>query len=187
MSIAERDMAPPATKAVDSRSPFVRLNELIANVTPGKPVINLGVGEPQHPIPDFVGPILAAHLKDFGRYPANQGTDRFRRAAASWLDRRYRLPRPVDPMSEVLVLNGTREGLFLAAVAAARYVAPRAGPPAMLTPNPFYAVYAAGAITAGCEPVYVPATAASGFLPDFDSLDARLLARTAAVYLASPA
>src|SRR5262245_25183164 len=182
MSIAERDMAPPATKTVDSRSPFMRLNELIANVTPGKPVINLGVGEPQHPIPDFVGPVLAAHLKDFGRYPANQGSERFRAAAAAWLDRRYRLPRPVDPASEVLVLSGTREGLFLAAVAAARYVPPRAGPPAMLIPNPFYAVYAAGA-----EPLYLPPRAAHGFLPDLDALDDRLLARTVAFYIASPA
>jgi N-succinyldiaminopimelate aminotransferase len=187
MSIAQRETAPSAGRAVDQRSPFVRLNELIANVTPGQPVINLGVGEPQHPIPDFVGPVLQANLKDFGRYPPNQGTERFRTAAAAWLDRRYRLPRPVDPASEVLVLSGTREGLFLAAVTAARLAPPRAGPPAMLIPNPFYAVYAAGAINAGCEPVYLPATAEHGFLPDLDALDDKLLARTVAFYIASPA
>ena len=42
---------------------------------PGKPAINLSVGEPQHPIPPFVGSMLQAHLNDFGRYPANKGTD----------------------------------------------------------------------------------------------------------------
>jgi aspartate/methionine/tyrosine aminotransferase len=165
----------------------VRLNELLADAKPGKSLINLAVGEPQHPIPSFVGPIIAAHLNDFGRYPANQGTDRFRQAAAAWLDKRYRLPRPVDSASEVLVLSGTREGLFLAAIMAARWVPPRTGRPAILIPNPFYAVYAAGAVTAGCEPVYLAATAANGFLPDLDSLSDDLLARTVAFYIASPA
>ena len=176
----------PPSKAVDSRSPFVRLTELIAGIEPGKPPINLSVGEPQHPIPSFVGPALAAHLAEFGRYPANKGIEPFRQAVAQWLGRRYALPRPVDPDSEVLVLNGTREGLFLAAIAARRWVAPRMGTPAMLIPNPFYAAYAAGTLAAGCEPVYLPATRASGFLPDLGALDEPLLKRTVACYLASP-
>ena len=68
--------------------------------------------------------MLAAHLDEFGRYPANKGIEPFRRAVAAWLGRRYKLPRPVDAESEVLVLNGTREGLFLAAIAAKRWVGP---------------------------------------------------------------
>src|SRR5262245_34710031 len=178
-------ISPPPPRA-DARSPFVRLAELLANVRPGKPAINLSVGEPQHPIPPFVGPVLAAHLNAFGRYPANKGTERFRRAAVEWLHRRYALPRPLDADSEILVLNGTREGLFLAAMAAARFVAPRTGRPAILIPNPFYAAYGAGATAADCEPVYLAATRASGFLPDLDALDAALLRRTVALYLASP-
>src|SRR5262245_13142729 len=178
-------ISPPPPRA-DARSPFVRLAELLADVKPGQPAINMSVGEPQHPIPSFVGPVLAAHLNDFGRYPANKGTERFRRAATAWLDRRYDLPRPLDPETEVLVLNGTREGLFLAAMAAARFVSPRAGRPAILIPNPFYAAYGAGATAADCEPIYLPATRANGFLPDLDTLDAALLRRTVALYLASP-
>src|SRR5438093_2683840 len=108
---------PISPARADARSPFVRLADLLADVKPGKPAINLSVGEPQHPIPSFVGPTLAAHLNDFGRYPANKGIEPFRRAAADWLSRRYALPRPVDPEHEVMVLNGTREGLFLAAIA----------------------------------------------------------------------
>jgi aspartate/methionine/tyrosine aminotransferase len=95
----------------------------------------------------------------------------------------------VDPENEVLVLNGTREGLFLAAIVAKRWVtrqAGQAGKPAVLIPNPFYAAYAAGALAANCEPVYLPTTRASGFLPDLDRLDDALLARTVACYLASP-
>ena len=169
-----------------ARSPFVRLRELLGDIAPGKPAISLAVGEPQHPIPSFVGPVIAAHLAEFGRYPANKGLDEFALAVGQWLDRRYALPRAVDPASEVLVLNGTREGLFLAAIAAKTFVAPRAGRPAVLIPNPFYAAYAAGALAADCEPVYLPATAATGFLPDLDALGDELLARTVAIYLASP-
>ncbi len=177
----------PPARAQSSRSPFVRLRELLDGVPSGKPAISLAVGEPQHPIPPFVGPVLAAHVAEFGRYPMNKGIDEFAAAVGKWLGRRYTLERPVDPATEVLVLNGTREGLFLAALAAKNWVSPRAGRPAVLIPNPFYAAYAAGAVAADCEPVYLPATVASGFLPDLDSLSEDLLARTVAVYLASPA
>jgi aspartate/methionine/tyrosine aminotransferase len=176
----------PSPARADARSPFVRLAELLADLKPGKPVINLSVGEPQHPIPPFVGPVIAAHLNDFGRYPANKGTERFRGAAADWVRRRYSLPRPLDPDAEILVLNGTREGLFLAAMSAKGFVGPRAGRPAILIPNPFYAAYGAGVAAADCEPVYLAATRSNGFLPDLDALDDALLGRTVAMYLASP-
>jgi aspartate/methionine/tyrosine aminotransferase len=130
--------------------------------------------------------VLAEHVAEFGHYPPNKGIEPFRQAVAQWLGRRYVLPRPVDPESEVLVLNGTREGLFMAAIAAQRWVAPRDGKPAMLIPNPFYAAYAAGALAANCEPVYLPSTRESGFLPDLDALDETLLKRTVAFYIASP-
>jgi aspartate/methionine/tyrosine aminotransferase len=176
--------------APNARSPFVRLRELLADTPPGQSPISLAVGEPQHPIPTFVATILAAHVAEFGRYPMNRGLDEFAVAVGQWLDRRYKLPRKVDPANEVLVLNGTREGLFLAGIAARNYVGPRAGKlskkPAVLIPNPFYAAYSAGAIAADCEPVYLPATAATGFLPDLDALGEDLLARTVAFYLASP-
>jgi aspartate/methionine/tyrosine aminotransferase len=136
--------------------------------------------------------VIAAHVGEFGRYPMNRGLDEFAVAVGQWLDRRYRLPRRVDPAAEVLVLNGTREGLFLAGIAARNYAVARGksgakSKPAVLIPNPFYAAYAAGAIAADCEPVYLPATAATGFLPDLDALDENLLTRTVAAYLASPA
>jgi len=187
MTAAEREPPPAPSRATNSRSPFVRLRELLGNAQPGMPAISLAVGEPQHPVPDFVGPVLAAHIDEFGRYPMNKGIEPFCRAAAQWLGRRFVLPRPLDPDTEVLVLNGTREGLFLAAIAARNWVSGRAGRPAILIPNPFYAAYAAGALAADCEPVYLPATAATGFLPDLDALSESLLARTVAFYIASPA
>src|SRR5580693_6518157 len=83
----------PPVRATGSRSPFVRLRELLDGVPPGQSAISLAVGEPQHPIPPFVGPILAAHLAEFGRYPANKGLDEFGQAVGKWLGRRYRLDR----------------------------------------------------------------------------------------------
>jgi aspartate/methionine/tyrosine aminotransferase len=178
----------PATSSSDGqRSPFARLAELLAPHQPGKPLIALSLGEPQHPLPAFVGPVLAKHVNDFGRYPIAKGIEPFRRAAANWLEKRFALARPVDPETEVLVLNGSREGLFFAAITAARTVAPRQGRPAILMPNPFYPAYGAGAQASGCEAIYLPTTRDNGFLPDLDSLDAATLARTVAIYLASPA
>ena len=187
MTAAER-VSPAASNRADvGRSPFVRLRELLGDLEPGQTPISLAVGEPQHAVPAFVGPVLAAHIDEFGRYPMNKGLDAFCEAAAAWLGRRFALPRPIDPAAEILVLNGSREGLFLAALAVARWASGRRGRPAMLIPNPFYAAYAAGAAAANCDPVYLPATAETGFLPDLDALSEELLARTVAFFIASPA
>jgi aspartate/methionine/tyrosine aminotransferase len=169
------------------RSPFARLTELLSPYKPGKPLINLSLGEPQHPVPGFVGPILAKHINDFGRYPIARGIEPFRQAAAAWATKRFGLTRALDPETEILVLNGSREGLFFAGIAAARYVSPRKGTPAILMPNPFYPAYAAGARAGGCEAVFLPTTRGNGFLPDLDSLSTETLERTVAFYLASPA
>src|SRR5436305_7397673 len=145
----------------------------------------LSLREPQHPIPAFVGPVLAKNLADFGRFPLAKGIEPFRRAAANWLGRRFHLPGALDPDTELLVLNGSREGLFFAALTAAR-LAGKANP-AILMPNPFYPAYGAGARAAGCEQIYLPTTRGNGFLPDLDALDEATLARTVAFYIASPA
>jgi len=186
MKSAEREPLITTGRIADTRSPFVRLAELIADTKPGKPMIDLGVGEPKHGVPAFVGPVMAAHIGEFVCYPRNEGTLPFRRAAVEWAACRYRLGRVPDPDREVLVLNGSREGLFLGAIVAKRHVANRAGRPAILIPNPFYAAYSAGAATADCDVIYLPATRETGFLPDLDTLDGALLGRTVAMFLASP-
>src|SRR3979411_1553880 len=188
MAMTASSRAPQSAGAPESeRSPFARLTELLAAYKPGKPLITLSLGEPQHPVPDFVGPVLANHIADFGRYPIAKGIEPFRRAAARWLSTRFELPRAIDPETELLVLNGSREGLFFAALTAARHVGERRGRPAILMPHPFYPAYGAGARAAGCEQIYLPTTLANGFLPDLDALDDATLARTVAIYIASPA
>ena len=91
----------------------------------------------------------------------------------------------LDPDSQILPVSGTREALFLAAQLAP---APKDGQkPAVLMPNPFYQCYAAAALAIGAEPVFLPTSKATGFLPDIGALSQDLLSRTALVYLCSPA
>lgn len=168
-------------------SPFQRLATLLEGRAPGRPPIVMVVGEPRHPVPDFVGPALQREIAGFGRYPAIRGTDAFRETVAGWLGRRYGLDGRIDPSTMILPLNGSREGLFFAALEARMSTAKAVANPAILIPNPFYQAYAAGCVAAGCEPVMVPATAETGFLPDPAALDADLLARTVAMFFASPA
>jgi aspartate/methionine/tyrosine aminotransferase len=167
-------------------SAFAKLATLLDPHVPGKPPISLAVGDPNGAVPAFVSEAIARHAKEFGTYPPINGSAEWREAAAGWLTRRFKLvPGTIDPDKSLLPLNGTREGLFLALFT----VMPehKAGQqPAVLIPNPFYQCYAAAALSAGGEPVFVPALAANGFLPDYASLPRALLERTAAVYICSP-
>lgn len=188
-TVPESPDRPPVVDAGPAaRSPFIRLAELLGPVAPGKPALSLAVGEPQHAMPGFVGEVLAANLSGFGRYPAGKGLPAFRKAAADWAARRYKLPRALDAEREVLVLNGSREGLFSAAILARRLAAPeKRKAPAVLLPNPFYAAYGAGAEAAGCESVPLPLPEGGGWLPDLDALTPQLLDRAVVIYFASPA
>lgn len=162
---------------------FPRLRKLLDPHAPGGDPIAMTIGEPRHPMPAFVGPILAENLGGFGVYPPNEGAPALLGAIAAWVMRRYGVTLDED---RLMVLNGTREGLFNAAVALCPET--KAGKrPVVLMPNPFYQVYAVAALAMGAEPVYVPATAATGHLPDIGALPRDILDRTAIVYLCSPA
>lgn len=169
--------------------PFPRLRALLDDLpTPqGLAEIWMSIGEPQHAYPDLVAETLAANSHLYNKYPPNEGTPELRAAIADWLSMRYRLPAGmITPERHVIPTSGTREGLFMCAFA---YVPPeKAGrQPAVLMPNPFYQCYAGAALSAGAEPVYLPALREHNFLPDLAALDDDLLARTAMFYLCSPA
>lgn len=161
---------------------FPRLRTLLDAHTPGGDPIAMTIGEPQHAFPDWVTDILAAHTHEFSKYPPNDGSPELLQAIAAWVSRRYGVALNDD---QIMVLNGTREGLYNAAMA----LCPEAknGRPAILTPNPFYQVYAVAALSVNAEPVYVNATFETGHLPDFASLPEDVLNRTALAYICSPA
>ena len=163
---------------------FPRLRKLLDAHAPGGEPVAMTIGEPRHAFPPWIAGILAANLQGFGRYPENDGTEGLLAAQAAWLGRRYGLD--IDPAREVLALNGTREGLYNACMALCPEVKGGARP-VVLTPNPFYQVYAVAALSVGAEPVYLPATQATGELPDFEAVDPAILDRAAIAYVCSPA
>lgn len=169
-------------------SPFTQLRRLLNGIAPGhaKP-IELTIGEPREAMPDFIVAKLDEAAALYGKYPPIRGSDDLRGAIAEWLSRRYALPGGIDSATEIVALNGSREGLFFACLPAVGRKAVT-GRPAILMCNPYYSAYVAGALGVGAEAVYLNATAATGFLPDLDDLarDQALLARTCALFINSP-
>jgi N-succinyldiaminopimelate aminotransferase len=143
--------------------PFERLRQLFAGVTPNPALrpISLGIGEPKHPTPDFIKQALTAALydptSDLAAYPPTAGTPRLREAFTGWLQRRYGLA--LDPATQVLPVNGSREALF----ALVQTVVDPARDAVVVCPNPFYQIYEGAALLAGAEPYYVPSDPARNF------------------------
>ncbi|MCV6597842.1 MAG: aminotransferase class I/II-fold pyridoxal phosphate-dependent enzyme [Mangrovicoccus sp.] len=163
---------------------FPRLRALLDAHAPGGAPLAMSIGEPRHAFPPWMMEIIAEHSEGFGRYPPNDGTPELRAAYCDWLKRRYGVA--LDPAVNAMPLNGTREGLYNVAMALCpeRKNGQR---PVVLTPNPFYQVYAVAALSVGAEPIYVNATQETGHLPDFAALPSEVLERTALAYICSPA
>lgn len=162
---------------------FPRLRALLDPHPAGGEVMHLTIGEPRHAFPEFVTEAILQNAEGFGQYPPNDGTPELLVAIAAWIGRRYGVS--LDPARQIMVLNGTREGLYNAAMALCPET--RGGKrPVVLMPNPFYQVYAVAALSVGAEPVYLPARRENGFLPDFEAVDPEILNRTAIAFLCSP-
>lgn len=162
--------------------PFERLRQLFAGVTPpDAPPINLSIGEPRHATPKLVFDALTAALPGLANYPVTAGTPELRSAIAAWLCRRFSLPT-VDPATQVLPVNGTREALF----AVAQTVVDRSRPARVVAPNPFYQIYEGAALLAGATPVFLPTSEATGFRMAFEQVRAGDWADVQLVYVCSP-
>jgi N-succinyldiaminopimelate aminotransferase len=170
-------------------SPFTRVDRLLAGIEPGgnRP-IELTVGDPKEAMPNFVMDKMADAKHLLSTYPKIRGSDELRKAIAGWIGRRYGIAGQIDPAHEIHPLNGSREGLFFAALPAVgrKRVDDR---PVMLIANPFYQAYLGAAYATNCEPCFLNATEATGHLPDLAALEQEpgILRRTAAFYLGSPA
>ena len=162
---------------------FPRLRALLDPHAPGGDVLHMTIGEPKHAFPAWVAEVIAEHSAEFNKYPPNEGSPELLQSIATWLQARYGVG--VNPAEQIMALNGTREGLYNAAMALCPEML-GGKPPVILIPNPFYQVYMVAALSIGAEPVFVPATAESGFLPDYTALPPEVLDRTAIAYLCSP-
>ncbi|SMX46317.1 aminotransferase class I/II-fold pyridoxal phosphate-dependent enzyme [Actibacterium lipolyticum] len=162
---------------------FPRLRSLLDVHAPGGEPVHMTIGEPKHAFPAWVTDIIAENAAGFGKYPPNDGSPELCGEIANWIKRRF--GATVDGATQVMALNGTREGLFNAAMALCPEKV-RGKQPVILTPNPFYQVYAVAALAVGAEPVFVSAGPDTGYLPDYASLSADVLDRVAIAYLCSP-
>ncbi|MCT9127407.1 succinyldiaminopimelate transaminase [Cupriavidus gilardii] len=164
--------------------PFEKLKALFAGIEPNGALrpISFGIGEPKHPTPRFIRDALAESLGGLANYPTTAGSEALRQCIASWLERRYGLPR-VDPASQVLPVTGSREALF----AFAQTVVDGTRPGALvLCPNPFYQIYEGAALLAGATPVFANSDPSRNFAPAFDRIADDVWPRVQLVYVCSP-
>jgi len=163
--------------------PFERLRQLFAGVTPSPyhSPISLGIGEPKHPTPEFIKTALVNSLEGLAGYPATAGEPRLREAMAAWIKRRYDLD--LNPATQILPVNGSREALF---AFAQTVIDPRWPTPAVVCPNPFYQIYEGAALLAGADPYFAPSDPARNFAVDWDSVPADTWARTQLLFVCSP-
>ncbi|WP_303784826.1 succinyldiaminopimelate transaminase [Azovibrio restrictus] len=163
--------------------PFEKLRTLFADVTPNPAFkeIKLSIGEPQHATPPFIMETLAGHLKGLANYPTTLGIPALRQAIAAWAKRRYDLE--LDPETEILPVNGSREALFSFAQAVIDGSRPT---PLVVSPNPFYQIYEGAAYLAGAEPRFLNTLPENGFGFDLDSLSPEEWARVQLFYVCSP-
>ncbi|MFZ1181201.1 MAG: succinyldiaminopimelate transaminase [Herbaspirillum sp.] len=164
--------------------PFEKLKNLFSGVTPhlGYRHISLGIGEPQHPTPAFIQQALTDNLAGLASYPGTIGTDALRSAIAGWLERRYDLP-DIDPATQVLPVNGSREALFSLTQTV---IDPAQKDALVMCPNPFYQIYEGAAYLAGAQPYFVNSDPARNFAPDFNAVPDHIWARVRLLFLCSP-
>ncbi|MGR9046023.1 MAG: succinyldiaminopimelate transaminase [Gammaproteobacteria bacterium] len=165
--------------------PFEKLAQLKKGVTPpaGMPPITLSIGEPKHTTPHLIQESLLTHLHGLSNYPTTKGLLELRQTIADWIVRRFKLGADgIDPETQVLPVNGTREALFSFAQAV---VDPR-DDSLVVMPNPFYQIYEGAALLAGAEPYYLNTLETSDYLPDFDSVPEQIWRRCQLLYLCTP-
>jgi len=165
--------------------PFEKISILKEGITPAdKPMISLAVGEPKHKTPTIILEALKDNLAGFSNYPLTKGSDELRIAISDWLTRRFSLPEnSLNPARHILPVNGTREALFAFAQAVVDCTKEN---PSVLMPNPFYQIYEGATLLAGAEPIYLPCTAETNFVPDFDAVSSETWDDCQLIYLCSP-
>ncbi|SDM40722.1 succinyldiaminopimelate transaminase [Polaromonas sp. JS666] len=163
--------------------PFERLRQLHADVTPNPAykAISLGIGEPRHATPQLIKDALTASLSGLANYPGTLGEPKLRQAMADWVARRYDLK--LDPATQILPVNGSREALFSLAQTVLDAGKPGA---TVVCPNPFYQIYEGAALLAGAQAWFAPSDPTRNFAVDWAGVPEAVWARTQLVFVCSP-
>ena len=146
----------------------------------GVDVIDLGVGDPDIPTPDFIIEALKVGAEDpeNHRYPSYQGMRSFRVAVADWYKERFNVD--LDPDTEVVALIGSKEGIAHAPLA---FIDPG---DVGLYADPGYPVYPTSISFAGGEPYAVPILKENNFLPDLNAIPEDIRKRAQLIFLNYP-
>jgi LL-diaminopimelate aminotransferase len=146
----------------------------------GVDVIDLGAGDNDTPPPGIVVQAMTEALQDpaYSKYGFQQGLPAFRQAASRWIERRFGLR--FDPMTELLPLIGSKEGLSHLPFAV---VNPG---DATIVPEPGYQAYLGGSLLAGAEPFIAPLRPENGFLLDLEQVPAAVLRKAKLVFVNYP-
>lgn len=165
-------IAPYLFVAIDRRKRELRAQ--------GKDVIDLGVGDPDLPTPDFIVEALAEAARDprNHRYALDAGMPELRETFVRWFQERFQVK--LDPQEEVLPLIGSKEGIAHLPLA---ILNPGDG---VLVPDPCYPVYKSAAHLAGGVPHLMPLLASANFLPDFEAIELEALKKSRLLYLNYP-
>lgn len=130
-----------------------------------RPIIDLGVGDPDRATPDFIVKKLHEASLDSSthKYALNKGLNTLRQKMAQWYKTRFGVD--LDPDTEVLPLLGSKDGIAHVPLA---FINPG---DKVLVPDPGYPPYASGSIFAGGKVHFMPLVKENGFLPDLEKID----------------
>lgn len=160
---------------------FVEIEESIRRAAAkGIDVINLGIGDPDTPTPDFIvnKMVQALNEPEYHRYPEYDGSIEFRTAVAAYYKRRFGVI--LDPDTEVVALLGSKEGIahmFFALVNDCDFT---------LVPDPQYPVYQLATSLTGGVPYHMPLKAENNYLPDFSVIPKEVVKRSKIIFLNYP-
>jgi len=167
--------------------PFEKLKRLFAdtNPNPAYKAISLGIGEPKHPTPEFIKQALINNMDGLASYPLTAGSDALRSSISQWLARRYGIPA-LNPATQILPVNGSREALFALAQTIINPEKCADGAPLILCPNPFYQIYEGAAYLSGAEPYFANANPERNFAPDYGRIPEEVWKRVQLLFVCSP-
>jgi acetylornithine aminotransferase len=161
--------------------PFVKLDKRFKALCPaGIEAINFSIGDPRERTPEFIRDALRAAVPEVSSYPSVAGFPELRRACAGWLARRYGVT--LDPETQILPVNGTKEGVYLLAQALVGDDPRRT----VVIPTPAYPVYEPGARFAHADVYEVPLRAEDGWRFEPARVPEEVWTRTALLWLNSP-
>ncbi|MBW1615286.1 MAG: LL-diaminopimelate aminotransferase [Deltaproteobacteria bacterium] len=173
MNIAQRvkELPPYLFKEIDKQKAEA--------IKAGSDIIDLGVGDPDLPTPNYIIEALSKAAADptNHQYPSYAGMEAFNKEAALWLKKRF----DTDiKSSEVITLIGSKEGIAHTPLA---FINP--GDIALI-PDPGYPVYENSVRFAGGIPFYMPLKKENGFLPDFSAIPENIAGKAKLMFLNYP-